>query len=116
MTKRSNKKEQLPSPLTHPDHRDWTWLTRRLHNTLLLSQADIATLNALRPHCAVCHIFVADFAWSRDSMSRSILFVAMCHGETERYLIPFDDLPKIMIGGVAGGEAFTQPKQLENKI
>lgn len=49
-------------------------------------------------------------------MSRSILFVAMCHGETERYLIPFDDLPKIMIGGVAGGEAFTQPKQLENKI
>lgn len=99
-------KDSLPAPLNHPRHRDTTWLTRRLESSLLLSQADVALLNALRPRCAACGRLVDVFSWTREGKDRTITFRAECHGQVEENRVTFDMLPAVMAAGVQGGEAF----------
>jgi hypothetical protein len=88
--------------------RDRTWANRRLGEYLLLSEADIALINALKPHCAVCNRPVERIAWFRTIDHRAITFVIQCHGATEETKIHFDDLPALMQGGVQGAVAFQQ--------
>ena len=102
------KKSSALAPLNLPGnmHRDMTWLHRRLMGTLLLSQADIDTLNALRPRCARCKKLVEEFSWVRDSKDRNLTFYVLCHGAKLDMRVTFEDIPGIMLAGVAGGEVF----------
>lgn len=95
--------------------RDRTWTHRRLGASLLLSEQDIAFLDAMRPLCARCRRPVESFAWSRAVGGRAVTFTVRCHGETETTSVGFDELPALFSLGVQGGMAFAEPKKLENE-
>lgn len=105
-----NKPEAPPAPLNHSNHRDTTWQYRRLESTLLLSQADMALLESLRPRCARCKKPVEQFVWGRSPTGHAMLFHVECHGEKMDMSVGFNEVPAIMLGGVQGAEVFGEPK------
>ena len=109
------KKETLPAPLNHPNHRDTTWLRRRWGSMMVLSQADLDLLHALRPNCAICGKPVEIIEWQRGGGGeRVMIYRVHCHGATEETRIDFADMPALMLGGVAGGVAFGDKPAIEH--
>lgn len=93
-------------------NRSSAWNNRRLDTLLLLSHADIELLNSLRPRCVQCNRLVDRFFWYRSVSELMIVFEAECHGKIEKTHVTFAMLPAIMLGGVHGGEAFTDEPRL----
>lgn len=73
---------------------------------MVLSQADLDLLHALRPNCAMCGKPVEIIEWMRGSGDRVMIYRVRCHGAMEETRIDFADMPALMLGGVAGGVAF----------
>lgn len=87
--------------------RDRTRAYRRLAGNVLLSEADVELLNALKPRCWVCDNPVRGMFWGRKSiMDMSLTFTIECHGETEEAVITLDNIPALLSGGVQGAVAF----------
>lgn len=107
-------KENLPARSADAV-RDQTWRTRRLSGSLLLSQADIDFLNAMRPRCATCGGLVERFSWRRALGERAVTFRAECHGDFEETTLGFEQLPALMLGGVQDAKAFASPKRIKGK-
>ncbi len=95
-------------------HRDRTWATRRLGNTLLLSEADRLLLATIRPRCAHCGKPVETMSWVRVPKKNAVLFRVECHGAADEMLVGFDLLPVILAGAVQGAEVFKETLKLEN--
>jgi hypothetical protein len=66
------------------------------------------TLQA-RPRCALCDKPVEEFTEEEGFLDRMVVFVARCHGETERVKIGIEVLHN---GGIDFGLAFVPKNQL----
>jgi hypothetical protein len=89
--------------------RDRTWDTRRMGNHLLLSQADIALLDSLKPICAVCNKRIDTLSWRRSIGQLSVIFTVQCHGASEDTEVSFAKFHEVMAGAVQGAKAFGGP-------
>jgi hypothetical protein len=96
--------------------RDRTWEHRRMGSHLLLSQADIDLLNAIKPVCAVCDKLVDTISWCRSINQQSVVFTVTCHGATEDTEVPFSRFHEIMAGAVQGAKAFGEKVSPNNQI
>lgn len=99
--------DALPAPAGAT--RDRTWEYRCMGDNLLLSQADIALLDALKPRCAVCNRQVNSLTWRRDISEPWVVFTVHCHGATEDTVVPFSRFHEIMAGAIQGAKAFGEP-------
>lgn len=102
-------------PARAGESRDRTWETRRMGRSLLLSEADLAALNAMRPRCARCDKPVESLSWTLVPPGMSVAFRAGCHGAVEETTVALADMHVLLGHGVQGAEAFREPNLLENK-
>lgn len=99
-------------PARAGEFRDSTWVFRRLRGNLLLSQADLALLESIKPRCAKCNKQVDTLSWRRDFADPLVVvFTVSCHGAMENTRVPFSKFHELMQGAVHGAEAFVVDQQ-----
>lgn len=67
---------------------------------------------ASRPICARCNKPVDDLIEAEDHFMERLVFIACCHGERERVVIPWSDLASSVNTRLQFGRAFVDPPQL----